>query len=565
MIAMNKDMPIGIDDFKEVITKNYYFVDKTDFIRQIIDKHSKVTLITRPRRFGKTLAMSMLDYFFSNNKGPKTRQLFHGLDIERADKKYMQEQGQYPVIFLSLKEIKNPSWQDWPRMLQFIRLYLSQLYAKYRYLAHSPCMDDAQSRIFDHIDRQMATEDEMAMSLANLMAMVQQYYQKPVILLIDEYDVPIQQAWECGYYQGCIGFMRQFLGAALKSNPSLNFAVLTGVLRVAKESIFSGLNNFKTCSLLDDNYSNIFGFTADEIQAMFHELHLDDKLSEAQSWYDGYRIGGYEIYNPWSVLNYIDNHCQPRAYWVRTSGNGILRALMRGADTLQISMLQQLLKGDSIRLTLNESIIYPEIGQDKSALFTMLLTTGYLTISRVIAAEDDRYALRIPNKEILKLYSTEILNNMTTENSRNPFDNLFDFLLEGNAEFFSMQLQEILTRYISVYDSANKESFYHGFILGMTALFLGQNYIIESNRESGYGRFDLAIFPKDTTQSGVILEFKAADSAEHLQAKAEEALQQIESRQYITEFAKRGIQKVWKYGIAFYQKQVCVVRNDNCK
>lgn len=284
---MQKRMPVGVDDFHDLMNKNYYFIDKTDFIRQIIDGHSKVTLITRPRRFGKTLTMSMLDWFFNIRKAKESKALFKNLAIERAGADYMKYRGQFPVLFLSLKEIRNEGWEDWPRMLRFIKLYLSLLYAKYDYLCDESKVDAKQLAIFDHIYHMTATNDELAMALANLMAMMKQYYGKPVILLLDEYDVPIQQAWEKGYYDGCIGFMRQFLGSALKGNPDLDFAVITGVLRVAKESIFSGLNNFAVCSLLENKYSEFFGFTAEEVKQMFTSLGLEDKTPTVKAWYDG--------------------------------------------------------------------------------------------------------------------------------------------------------------------------------------------------------------------------------------------------------------------------------------
>lgn len=554
MIYVNTKMPIGIEDFKQLRDGHYYFVDKTDFIRQLIDNHSAVTLITRPRRFGKTLTLSMLDYFFSKQKATQSRNLFQDLIIAQTPA-YMSQRGQYPVLFFSLKEFTALNWHD---MSNEWREFLQDLFLQHTYLRDAKRVQPELIAKYQAIIDQKANSAAMSKAIALLMNMMQQYYGRRVILLIDEYDAPIQLAWEYGYYEQCIAFMKRLLSTALKTNPNLDFAVLTGVLRVAKESIFSGLNNFKTCSVLDDKYSNIFGFTADETQLMFQQLHLENKLAEAQSWYDGYHIGQQEIYNPWSILNYVDSHCQPRAYWVHTSANNILRFLLQGANALQISMIQNLLQGEAINVTLNDSIIYPEIGQDKSALFTMLLTTGYLTVKRTISAEDDRYALSIPNKEIRKLYSTEILSNMSAENSRDSFDTLFEFLLNGNAEYFSMQLQQILLRFISIYDATNKESFYHGFMLGMTALFLGRDYIIESNRESGYGRFDLAIFPKNTKKAGVIMEFKVATSEKELATKAKEALQQIENRQYITEFEKRNIKTVWKYGIAFCGKKICV-------
>lgn len=560
---MNCKMPIGIDDFGKIRNKEFYFVDKTAFIRQLIDSPREVTLITRPRRFGKTLTMSMLEYFFSIEKESQSRHLFDHLAIEQAGPEYMAQRGQYPVIFLTLKDIQNPSWLTWERMLSFIRLFLAQVYDRYRYIRERADINDVQARLFDHVVQGQATEDELALSLTNLMAMMQTYYGRKVILLIDEYDAPIQQAWESGYYTGCIGFMRQFLSSALKTNDTLEFAVLTGITRISKESIFSGLNNLDVCSVLRNQYAEVFGFTEAEIQELLETAHHGEKISELKKWYDGYHIGHAEIYNPWSVINYVANDCQARPYWVRTSGNSILRHLLSHTDELRVQMIQNLLHGKAVRVTLDDSFIYSEIDRDPGALFNLLLTTGYLTVEKVLSLSDDRYALRIPNEEIRKLYSTEILNSLGENVTKNTFDDLFDYLIEGEAENFALQLQQLLKAIVSVYDTANKESFYHGFMLGMTALFLEKDYNVVSNRESGYGRFDLAILPKDKDDVGVIMEFKVAVNEVELQEKANEALRQIETQEYITEFQTRGIHDVWKYGIAFYKKKVAVVRAGN--
>ena len=554
-------MPIGIDDFGKIRNKDFYFVDKTRFIRQLIDSSREVTLITRPRRFGKTLTLSMLEYFFSIEKEEQSRHLFDNLAIEEAGPEYMAQRGQYPVIFLTLKDIQNPAWTSWERMLSFVRLYFSQVFAKYRYLCQSESIDVNWKLLFQHIVDGVATEDELALSLRNLMTMMQQYYGKKVILLIDEYDAPIQQAWESGYYTECIGFMRQFLSSALKTNDTLDFAVLTGVTRISKESIFSGLNNLDVCSVLNNRYADVFGFTEAEIQKLLGAVDHREKLPELKQWYDGYHIGQREIYNPWSVINYVANDCQARPYWVRTSGNSILQHLLSHVDELRIQMMQKLLHGKNIRVTLDDSLVYSEIDKNPGALFNLLLTTGYLTVDKVLSFSEDRYALRIPNEEIRKLYSTEILNSLGENVTKNTFDDLFDYLLDGEAENFALQLQQILKAVVSVYDAANKESFYHGFMLGMTALFLGKDYTVESNRESGYGRFDLAIFPKEAGRAGVIMEFKVAANEGEMEEKAKEALQQIEDREYITEFQKRGIKEVWKYGIAFCGKKIAVRRS----
>lgn len=551
---MNVRMPIGVDDFKE-LRENYYFIDKTDFIRQLIDDHSKVTFITRPRRFGKTLTMSMLEYFFSIDKKEESKDLFHGLAVEKAGLSYMKHRGVYPVIFISLKDGQSPSWEQ---MLNFFRLFLRRLYLQYAYLMKADTLDECMKEDYHRIVNRQADQTEMAFALTRLMEMIQAYYGQPVILLLDEYDAPIQYAWDHGYYDQCIGFMRQFLNSALKTNRALDFAVLTGVLRVAKESIFSGLNNLSVCSVLSRKYSNILGFTPAETAVMAEDLGVEKKLPELRQWYDGYRFGTDDMYNPWSVINYMDNECTPMPYWVHTSGNYILKQLLSHADCLRIKELQGLLDGKTVTVSLNETVMYDQIEKEASALYTLLLTTGYLTIESASPTTYNRYFLRIPNEEIKQVYSQEILNTVAVGTDRNTFDTLFDALFSGQEKDFEDQLQQILLRFASTYDTANKESFYHGFMLGISALFLDKQYIVESNRESGYGRFDIAIFPKDTQKAGVILEFKAADRTESLEKQADEALQQIQDRQYEVEFAKQEIASVWKYGVAFCGKQVCV-------
>lgn len=551
---MNVRMPIGVDDFKE-LRENYYFIDKTDFIRQLIDDHSKVTFITRPRRFGKTLTMSMLEYFFSIDKKEESKDLFHGLAVEKAGVSYMKHRGIYPVIFISLKDGQSPSWEQ---MLNFFSLFLRRLYLQYAYLMKADTLDECMKEDYHRIVNRQADQTEMAFALTRLMEMIQAYYGQPVILLLDEYDAPIQYAWDQGYYDQCIGFMRQFLSSALKTNRALDFAVLTGVLRVAKESIFSGLNNLSVCSVLSRKYSNILGFTPAETVAMAEDLGVEKKLPELRQWYDGYRFGTDDMYNPWSVINYMDNECTPMPYWVHTSGNYILKHLLSHADCLRIKELQGLLEGKTVTVSLNETVMYDQIEKDASALYTLLLTTGYLTIESASPTTYNRYSLRIPNEEIKQVYSQEILNTIAVGADRNTFDTLFDALFSGQERDFEDRLQQILLRFASTYDTANKESFYHGFMLGISALFLDKQYIVESNKESGYGRFDIAIFPKDTQKAGVILEFKAADRTASLEKQADEALRQIQDRQYEVEFAKQEIASVWKYGVAFCGKQVCV-------
>lgn len=404
---MHKAMPIGVEDFCE-LRKGYYFVDKTRFIRQLLDEHSKVTLLTRPRRFGKTLTMSMLDWFFSIDKADKGHDLFAGLDIERAGASYMGACGQYPVVFLTFKDTNGLSWE---MMQGLFSSYISMLFLRYTYLLDSPRVQDPLKKRFQQIVEMEADEARLSAALTLLMEMLRQHYGRQVILLIDEYDAPVQQAWENGFYRECIAFLKQLLGSALKSNDNLAFAVLTGVLRVAKESIFSDLNNLDVCSVLSTRYDDVIGFTSEEVTEMAHDLGREDRLPEIRRWYDGYHFGEVEIYNPWSVINFFRND-RFGDYWVNTSGNGILRALLEKADAQRIEALQTLLDGDTIQVTLNERVIYEDIGRDKSALYTILLLTGYLTTTTSVATRRNRYALRIPNKEIRDIYATEILNHM---------------------------------------------------------------------------------------------------------------------------------------------------------
>ena len=552
---MNKAMPIGVDDFKKV-RESYYFVDKTDFIRQLIDSHSDATLITRPRRFGKTLTMSMLEYFFSIDRKKDSANLFQGLAIEQSGSEYMQHQGQYPVIFMTLKGVQNATWIS---TYKAFRLFVQKEFQKHDYVLQGQVLKASEKEFYQRIMNLKADEEEYQMSLLNLSAYLYRYFGVKPIILIDEYDAPIQCAYEHGFYDTAISYFKIWFNNTLKSNENLNFSVLTGVLRIAKENIFSGLNNLDVCSILRDKYSDVFGFTPQEVAQLTSDIGKPEVLSELKQWYDGYRFGHTEIYNPLSVISYMDNHCLPQPYWMNTSNNSILRELVSHADYLQIKALRGLLQDIPILVSLNEGVIYTQIGKDRSALYTMLLTTGYLTISDDIPTSYDRYSLRIPNEEIKRVYSMEILNTIVEGMDRDTFDGLFDLLFTGQSEDFAYLLQKILLRFASTYDTANKESFYHGFMLGMAALFLGRSYAVESNRESGYGRFDLAIFPKDTSKAGVLMEFKAAESESMLQEKSQEALQQIEDKKYDAEFAKRGIITVWKYGVAFGGKKVQVV------
>lgn len=551
---MHWEMPIGIDNFGELRRGHYYFVDKTAFIRQLIDGHSKVTLLTRPRRFGKTLTLSMADWFFSIEKETQSRYLFEGLAIEQAGPEYMEHRGRYPVIFISLKDLKNLTWDA---MFDSFRTLIRNWYTAHAYLGESDRFDpDVRTRFLD-LKRGQAGAGEMAGSLALLLQMLHGYYGKKVILLLDEYDAPIQQAWECGFYEECISFMKQMMGSALKGNDDLDFAILTGVLRVAKESIFSDLNNLDVCSVLSTRYDDVIGFTSGEVAKMAADLQQESQLPDIKEWYDGYHFGHAEIYNPWFVIHFFRNQ-MVGDYWVNTSGNGLIREMLRHITPETVENLTTLLYGKSVTVLIREGVIYEDIGRDEDALYTMLMTTGYLTAqSWTRGIGGLRCRLIIPNREIQDIYRIEILDRASAGLSVHRLDALLNDLVEGHGTAFADKLERYLCQYASVYDTANKESFYHGFLLGMTALVLS-DYVVESNRESGYGRFDMALIPKEKQRTGVIMEFKIASQENELERKAREALQQILKRQYDAEFQKQGVSHLWLYGIAFYGKKVCV-------
>ena len=550
-------MPVGVDNFREMVSRDYYFVDKTNFIKELLDNKNKVTLITRPRRFGKTLAMRMLQEFFDINAAG--RDTFKGLNISRAGEKYIQHRGKYLVMFFSLKDIATGNYQD---ALRDLCGKISDLYAEYGFLAESPALNEREKEYFLSVyniaDHEQYGRDKWGKSLKMLTVYLWKHYGVKTILLLDEYDAPIQHAWEDGYYEDIIRFMRQFYSEVLKGNDALEFAVLTGVLRVAKESIFSGLNNLKVCSVLSEAYSDVFGFTGEEVARMAADLQMEDKLPEIREWYDGYSFGGSEIYNPWSVIMYFDAKCKPAPYWVNTSGNGIIKYMLDRLDGRGREDLQSLMDGNTISKQVQEGIIYEEIGSNADDLYTMLLTTGYL---KCTSSQDSLLGtymdLQIPNLEILRLFTREIAQNFTGYRGVSDITNMMDEMLKGHAVLFEEDLNRILRNSVSYHDAANGESFYHGMMLGFCVL-LKDTHIVESNRESGYGRFDLALIPTDRRYYGVIMEFKRAADEGKKEEKALEALAQIEELSYIAEFQQRQIEKVWKYGIAFCGKKVCL-------
>lgn len=548
---MRYRLPVGEDDFAKV-RQEYYFVDKSPFIREFMDRHGAVMLFARPRRFGKTLTLSMLRYFFDIDHAEENRQLFDGLAIAR-DADAMQEQGTRPVVFLTLRELKLTSWE---KMEHGLRNLLSELFRSYVFLLADQKLDPVDRENFEQIYRGEAALVAEMNALELLLRLLAQHYGKKPILLLDEYDTPIQQGWQYGFYDSVVEFMRVLLTKALKTNPSLDFAVLTGVLRISKESIFSDLNNLQVDSVLDTNFPEAFGFTEPEIRQLGMDLGRQASVPELKDWYDGYRLQGREIYNPWSVLQYFANDCEPRPYWVNTSGNAIIAELMRSIDDEHAATLESLLQGGSVQAFLREGVIYSDIGDDEDALYTMLVTTGYLTVSgEQRIGYETQYDLRLPNKEMQSLFADEILRRFRHYQKKSALVRLMQALLAGDAEKAQTGLSKFLVSMVSAFDTGAKESVYHGFVLGMTAVLV-PDYEVQSNRKAGRGRFDVAVFPKDTSKTGLLFEFKTAASEAELAAKADEALQQMAERDYLAPFRAREIQQVHQYGVAFCGKQV---------
>jgi len=554
MQSARKPMPVGVEDFKRLVTEGYCFIDKTRFIKDYIDAQGVVTLITRPRRFGKTLTLSMLQYFFDSEQGEENRQLFSGLDIEGAGERYMQEQGSRPVVFLSLKEVQAG---DKGLMLELLARVLQGLCKRFRYLLEGDRLIEEDKKVLRRLLELQGDEADLRFSLRTLMQCLEDFHGKKPMLLLDEYDAPILFAWEKGYYEECIDFMRGFLSAALKTNPALGSAVLTGVTRISKESIFSGLNNLNVCSVLREKYSDAFGFTQEEAARLMEDCGVGDRLPELARWYDGYLIGGREIYNPWSVIQFIDHGCKFQPYWLNTSGNAILRDLLERVDSRRQRDLYGLLKGKPVEVPVMENFVFGNIGENRNALFMLLMTTGYLKPVEMWKDEErvDWVRLQIPNFEVRFAYRSEILNHIVPSQGEILLRDMLRSMAEGDTQEFAENLSDILRDFVSYHDASQPESFYHGLLLGFSVLMDGK-YKVESNKESGYGRFDIAFFPQKENAPGIILELKAAKSEDELEAKAQEALAQIEEKAYGAEMARLGVKEIWRYGIALCGKRV---------
>ena len=548
-------LPIGASDYKLVSTE-YYYVDKTLLIKELLDERAVITLFTRPRRFGKTLNMDMLRTFFENTP-EDTSKYFKDKKIWQAGEKYTSQQGKYPVIFLSLKDANKDNWQD---LYSRLKATITDEFLRHNELKKSTRLSN--TAFYEKIIAGTGNITDYATSLLRLSQMLHEHYRQQPIIIIDEYDTPIQAGYINGFYEQAIQFIRDLFSSALKDNPHIAFGFLTGILRVAKESIFSGLNNINVNSLLERRYSDYFGFTTEEVQTMATYYQADDKMSELQEWYDGYKFGNTEIYNPWSVLKYFNNYCEAEPYWVQTSANSTIREIIKGLDSSTCENLRALLNDITINSVIETNIIYPKLKDNQTIIFGFLLMTGYLKAVQTRRINGVSFCeLAIPNKEIRTVYNNEIIALLADNIDNGIINQLQQYLITKNSSALQQTLRKFLLETVSYYDTL-KENYYQGLLLGMTGLFTN-TYYVSSNRESGEGRYDIQLQPKTASMPGIIIEIKAAKDAteDQLKALAANALAQIDSKKYDTELRKQSIKNIYKYGIAFSGKKVEIVTN----
>lgn len=553
ILSPKKPLPIGVSDFKSATT-NYYYVDKTLLIRDFLNVIPMVSLFTRPRRFGKTLNMDMLRVFFEKTSD-NTSIYFKDKYIWQCGDYYTKHQGQYPVIFLSFKDVKCSSWQE---TFQKISKLISLEFMRHDELESSFVLSSYEKEQYHRFASENINEVDCQMGLQLLSLLLHKHYNKECVIIVDEYDTPIQQGHLCDFYNEIVDFMRNFFSGGLKDNPHLAFGFLTGILRVAKESIFSGMNNLKTNSILDNSYSSYFGFTNEEVKDMLAYYEYEDKYQEILEWYDGYRFGNTEIFNPWSVINYISDQCFPKAFWQSTGSNDIIGEIIGTATPEITENLYKLFCGNTITTYVDTSVIYPEVQNNPYSIYSFLLVAGYLKVAAIYPQNDGNYMcdVAIPNKEILYVYEKEVLNRT---NQNNVSISIHQAIFSKDTRKLQSLLEDFMLKSIPTMDGAN-EAFYHGMMLGLCAV-LGSQYKVRSNRESGLGRFDIELLPMMQGIPGFIFEFKhTKDINVDLDSLANSALRQIDDMKYDTELKDFGVKNIVKIGIAFRQKSAVVKR-----
>ena len=537
-----KRIGIGVSDFKKIIEENYYYFDKTKFIDEIVKDGAEVKLFTRPRRFGKTLNMSMLKYFFDVEKKEENGKLFKDLYIEKTES--FKEQGQYPVIFLSLKDLKAATWEI---MEKDIKSTVASLFLEYEDLYYE--LGEFDKPLFKKIATKEEGIENLKEALKVLVKILYKKYNQKVVVLIDEYDSPLVSAYINGYYGKAKDFFKTFYSTVLKDNNYLQMGVLTGIIRVIKAGIFSDLNNLRTYTILSDDYTDSYGLTEEEVEKSLNDYGIGQEISKVKDWYDGYKFGDSEVYNPWSILNFLQDK-ELRAYWVDTSGNDLINNVLKMKNKNIITALERLFNGEGLRQNLSGTSDLSKILSNDE--IWELLFSGYLTIEEKI--DQDNYILRLPNKEVKSLFRKTFIETYIARGSKLSF--LMESLVENKIEDYEENLQEILLTSVSYNDTKKgNEAFYHGLIMGM-GLYLEGEYITKSNIESGLGRYDFLIEPKNKSKRAFIMEFKSTDSVEKLEEVSKEALEQIEDKKYDISLKQNGIKEITFIGIAFCGKQI---------
>lgn len=550
-----KPLPVGISDYVRAQSE-YYYVDKTLLIQEFLDQKPLVSLFTRPRRFGKTLNMDMLRVFFEISD-EDTSKYFTDKEIWNCGEIYRSHQGKYPVIFLTFKDVKFDSWE-----LTFSKIseLLQEEFGRHIELGSSDKLEIYESDYFKKILGGHANEVELSSSLQKLSKMLAEHYGKAPIIIIDEYDTPIQEGYSKDFYDEIIGFMRNLFSGAFKDNRYLSYGFLTGILRIAQESIFSGLNNLTVNSVMDKEYDNFFGFTELEVRKMLDYYGVLGKEAELKAWYDGYLFGEEEIYNPWSVINYISKGCIPQAYWVNTGKNEILEDVLKTATDDITERLYALLQGERAIVRIDQNVVYRALSEDPANIYSLLLVAGYLKILKKELQADGSYLCEatIPNREIAAVYKSEILSHLLQIGAitRTTANKIAESLYANDFPKLQKAITEYMDKSVSFYD-AGAEGFYHGLVLGLIALMDNQ-YKIKSNRESGDGRYDISLIPRERKYPGILMElkWKKGIDTDALEALAEEALIQIDARRYEFEMQEEGMDRVLKLGIAFSGKKV---------
>lgn len=548
-----KAIPVGIENFEDIIKDNYYYVDKSMLIEDILVNRAAVTLFTRPRRFGKTLNMSMIKYFFDVRNKDENRKLFEGLKIFGSE--YMKEQGKYPVIFVSLKDLRANTWE---MCLWEIKKLISKIYREFQYITEKMNEDDKE--IYDSI-KNRKNDMDLNTSIELLSEYLFEYYGERVIILIDEYDAPIINAFDKGYYNEAINFFQVFYSSALKTNDSLKYGILTGITRIIKEGIFSGLNNLKVDTILNKKYSEYFGLLESEVIKMLDYFEMKYKIEEVKEWYNGYIFGDKRVYNPWSIINYVDNG-EIKAYWANVSGNTLLENMLDQAGEDVYTDLKRFTDGENIEKYISDGTTIKSLLSNEDEIWQLFLYSGYLTKAKEQIEIDETseytniYNLKIPNKEIRKYFGNMFLNRFFGTELKTSI--LIKALESGDIKKFEKTLGEIMVNMLSHFDlDSEMEKIYQVFMIGLVGFLMGK-YEIISNNESGYGRYDLAMIPIKSNEKAYLMEFKISKTEKGMTLKAEEALKQIDKKKYDTRLKARGIKKILKIGIAFYGKKVKV-------